>query len=145
MYLEPRFAISTFTAGYGRYIPVRQVVGTRTARYQAVPPKIDRRPSIEQEKGKKKKKRKKKKKKRKEEKKNTYRLRAVLARAPSPLACRRRSRVAGAFSPARGERSRRRCYWMLLVESLCAKQLIHMAPFSDEYLYVEIANKVLVG
>ncbi|RRT57514.1 hypothetical protein B296_00016317, partial [Ensete ventricosum] len=87
MYLEPRFAISTFTAGYGRYIPVRQVVGTRTARYQAVPPKIDRRPSIEQEKGKKKKKRKKKKKKRKEEKKNTYRPRAVLARAPSPLAC----------------------------------------------------------
>ncbi|RWW87321.1 hypothetical protein BHE74_00003869 [Ensete ventricosum] len=35
-----------FTAQYGRYIPVRQVVGTRTARYRAVPPKIDRRRSI---------------------------------------------------------------------------------------------------
>ncbi|RWW15987.1 hypothetical protein GW17_00020157 [Ensete ventricosum] len=30
------FAISTFTVGYGRYIPVRQVAGTRTARYRAV-------------------------------------------------------------------------------------------------------------
>ncbi|RRT48902.1 hypothetical protein B296_00052734, partial [Ensete ventricosum] len=41
-----RFVISTCTARYERYIPVRQVVGTRTARYQAVPPKIDRRRSI---------------------------------------------------------------------------------------------------
>ncbi|RWW23435.1 hypothetical protein GW17_00012314 [Ensete ventricosum] len=103
----------------------------RTARYRAVQPKIDRRRSIsavggrlkgeidcrrsiEREKGRKK--RKKKKKKRKEEKKNTYRPRAVLARASSPLARRRRTRVAstcvpsppaGALSPARGERSRR--------------------------------------
>ncbi|RWV84830.1 hypothetical protein GW17_00053426, partial [Ensete ventricosum] len=44
--LEPRFAISTCTTRYGRYIPVRQVTGTRTARYRAVLPKIDRRRSI---------------------------------------------------------------------------------------------------
>ncbi|RRT84697.1 hypothetical protein B296_00013647 [Ensete ventricosum] len=50
---------------YGWYILVRQVVGTRTARYQAVPPKIDRHRSIEGEKGKKKKR--KRRKKRKEE------------------------------------------------------------------------------
>ncbi|RWV88738.1 hypothetical protein GW17_00049154 [Ensete ventricosum] len=65
-----RFAISTCTARYGRYIPVRQVTGTRTARYRAVPSKInrrqpilkeiDRRRSIEEEKGKKKRKSKKK-------------------------------------------------------------------------------------
>ncbi|RWV80020.1 hypothetical protein GW17_00058764, partial [Ensete ventricosum] len=98
-----------FIAWYGRYIPVRQVAGTWTARYRAVPPKIDRRRSIsavggrlkgeidrrrsiegeidrrrsiEREKGRKKKKRKKK-------RKNTHRPRAVLARAPSPLASRR--------------------------------------------------------
>ncbi|RWW72288.1 hypothetical protein BHE74_00019922 [Ensete ventricosum] len=41
-----RFAISTFTAQYGRYILVRQVAGTRTARYRAVPPKINRQRSI---------------------------------------------------------------------------------------------------
>ncbi|RZR90723.1 hypothetical protein BHM03_00018663 [Ensete ventricosum] len=41
------FAISTFIARYGRYISVRQVVGTRTAHYRAVPPKIDRLRSIE--------------------------------------------------------------------------------------------------
>ncbi|RRT60668.1 hypothetical protein B296_00033651, partial [Ensete ventricosum] len=84
-----------------------QVAGTRTARYRAVPPKIDhrlsisavddrlkgeidRRRSIEREKGKKKKKKRKKNKKRKEEKKNTYRPRAVLARVPSPPTGRRR-------------------------------------------------------
>ncbi|RWW70050.1 hypothetical protein BHE74_00022301, partial [Ensete ventricosum] len=43
---EQKFAISIFTAWYGRYIPVRQVAGTRTARYRAVPPKIDSRRSI---------------------------------------------------------------------------------------------------
>ncbi|RZS19142.1 hypothetical protein BHM03_00051474, partial [Ensete ventricosum] len=79
------FAISTCTARYGRYIPVRQVTGTWTARYRAVPSKIDprrsiereidrrrsiereidRRRSIEEEKGKKKRKRKKKRKGRK--------------------------------------------------------------------------------
>ncbi|RWW20420.1 hypothetical protein GW17_00015470 [Ensete ventricosum] len=42
MYITPRFAISTCTAQYGRYIPVRQVTSTRTSRYWAVPPKIDR-------------------------------------------------------------------------------------------------------
>ncbi|RWW31224.1 hypothetical protein GW17_00004152 [Ensete ventricosum] len=68
-YFLPRFAISIFTARYGRYISVCQVAGTR----------IDRRRSFEREKGKKKK-RKKKKKKRKEEKKNTSRPRVVLAR-----------------------------------------------------------------
>ncbi|RWW24688.1 hypothetical protein GW17_00011021 [Ensete ventricosum] len=125
------FAISTFTAQYGRYIPVRQVADTRTARYQAVPPKIDRwrsisavgrqlkgeinrRRSTEREKGNKKKKRKKKKKKkkkRKEEKKEYL----LSARGPRPCAARRspaperrrRPRVVGAFSPAHGERSRR--------------------------------------
>ncbi|RRT46866.1 hypothetical protein B296_00054147, partial [Ensete ventricosum] len=41
------FAISTFTARYGQYMLVRQVAGTWTARYRAVPPKIDRRRLIE--------------------------------------------------------------------------------------------------
>ncbi|RRT69712.1 hypothetical protein B296_00019996 [Ensete ventricosum] len=41
-----RFVISMFTARYERYIPVRQVADTRTARYPAVPPKIDRQRSI---------------------------------------------------------------------------------------------------
>ncbi|RWW27952.1 hypothetical protein GW17_00007589 [Ensete ventricosum] len=41
-----RFAISTCTVRYGRYIPARQVTGTRTACYRAVPPKIDCRRSI---------------------------------------------------------------------------------------------------
>ncbi|RZR75310.1 hypothetical protein BHM03_00054506, partial [Ensete ventricosum] len=98
-----------FTARYGRYIPVRQVAGTRTAHYRAVPPKInrrrsisavggrlkreiDRRRSIEREKGRKKKRKKKKK---KEEKKNLSPV-----RGPRP-------QVAGALSPAGGERSRR--------------------------------------
>ncbi|RZS17165.1 hypothetical protein BHM03_00049296 [Ensete ventricosum] len=91
----------------------------RTARYRAVPPKIDRRRSIEreidrrrsieEEKGKKKRKRKK-----KEEEKKEY-----LARVSSLPACRRHPRVAyapsllaavAAFSPARGERSRRLPY-----------------------------------
>ncbi|RWV97977.1 hypothetical protein GW17_00039200 [Ensete ventricosum] len=44
---QTRFAISTCTARYGRYIPVRQVTGTRTARYRAVPSKIGRRRPIE--------------------------------------------------------------------------------------------------
>ncbi|RWW33084.1 hypothetical protein GW17_00002224 [Ensete ventricosum] len=38
------------TTRYGQYLPVRQVTGMRTARYRAVPPKIDRRRSIEEEK-----------------------------------------------------------------------------------------------
>ncbi|RWW03255.1 hypothetical protein GW17_00033600 [Ensete ventricosum] len=70
---KARFAISTFTARYGRYIPVRQVVGTWTARYRAILPKIDQQRSIkveigsiEGEKGKKKKRKRK-----KEEKKKT--------------------------------------------------------------------------
>ncbi|RWV83418.1 hypothetical protein GW17_00054978 [Ensete ventricosum] len=84
---EARFAISTCIARYGGYIPVRQVTGTRTARYRAVPSKIDRRRSIEEEKGKKKRKRKKKKRGRK----NT-------SPAPSSPACRRRPWVACARS-----------------------------------------------
>ncbi|RWW26261.1 hypothetical protein GW17_00009367 [Ensete ventricosum] len=65
-----RFAISTCTTRYGRYITVCQVTGMRTAHYRAVSPKIDRqrsiegeidhRRSIEEEKGKKRKRRKKK-------------------------------------------------------------------------------------
>ncbi|RWW21123.1 hypothetical protein GW17_00014737 [Ensete ventricosum] len=120
-----------FTA---RYILVRQVAGTWTARYRAVPPKIDRRRSIsvvdgrlkgeidhrrsiegeidrrrsiEREKRRKKKKRKKKKKKEKK-RKNTYRHRTVLARASSSLTSCRRPRVANALSPAQGETSRQR-------------------------------------
>ncbi|RWW02269.1 hypothetical protein GW17_00034655 [Ensete ventricosum] len=92
-------------------------------RRRSIEGEIDHWRSIEREKGRKKKKRKKKKKKEKK-RKNTYRPRAVLARAPSSLARCRRSRVvaacgspapvrrrrlqvAGALSPARGERSRR--------------------------------------
>ncbi|RWW27591.1 hypothetical protein GW17_00007977 [Ensete ventricosum] len=107
-----RFAISTYTARYRWYIPVRQVTDTRTARYQAVPleidrrrpieeeidrwqsieREIDRRQSIEEEKWKKKRKRKKK------EGKKEY-----LARAPSSPACRRHPQVARGrfFSRAR--------------------------------------------
>ncbi|RZR78355.1 hypothetical protein BHM03_00003639, partial [Ensete ventricosum] len=111
------FAISTFIARYRRYIPVRQVTGTQSistfiARYRRYIPvyqkltisgrlkgeidcqrstkgEIDRRQSIEREKGKKKRK---KEKKRKEEKKNTFRDRpcVVAARAPSPPAGRGR-------------------------------------------------------
>ncbi|RWV88946.1 hypothetical protein GW17_00048927 [Ensete ventricosum] len=87
---KARFAISTCTARYGRYISVRQVIGTRTARYRAVPSKIgrrrpilkeiDRRRSIEEEEEEKEKKK-------KRGRKNT-------SPAPSSPACRRRSRVA---------------------------------------------------
>ncbi|RRT52086.1 hypothetical protein B296_00037133, partial [Ensete ventricosum] len=95
---RPKFAISTFTAQYGWYIPVRQVADTRTARYWAVPPKIDHRRSIEGEidvngrlsekKGRRRRRERKKKKKIKEEKRNTYLPCAVAARAPSPPAGR---------------------------------------------------------
>ncbi|RZS12713.1 hypothetical protein BHM03_00044192 [Ensete ventricosum] len=43
----PRFTISIFTARYGLDIPLCQVASTRTACYRVVPPKIDRRRSIE--------------------------------------------------------------------------------------------------
>ncbi|RWV79300.1 hypothetical protein GW17_00059585, partial [Ensete ventricosum] len=111
--MEPRSAISTFTARYVRYISVRQVVGTRTARYRAVPSKIDRRQSIEREKGKKKRKKKKKKGKRipiaraRSSPVRYRRLRAIAARGSPAPTSRYRSWVAGAFTPARGERSRR--------------------------------------
>ncbi|RZS10352.1 hypothetical protein BHM03_00041572 [Ensete ventricosum] len=135
MYCETRFAISTCTARYWWYIPVRQVAGTRTTRYWAVSPKIDHRRSIsavggrlkgeidrrrsiegeidprrliEREKGKKKRKRGKKEKRRRIPSTRARSspaccrpLCAVLALAPSPPAGR------SAFSPARGERSRR--------------------------------------
>ncbi|RWW37741.1 hypothetical protein BHE74_00057107, partial [Ensete ventricosum] len=101
-----RFAISTYTVRYGWYIPVRQVIGTRTARYRVVLSKIGRRRlilkeidcrrSIEEEKGKKKRKRKK-----KEEGKKEYLASAVLARLPSSPAGRLRA-VAARGSPARG-------------------------------------------
>ncbi|RWW09124.1 hypothetical protein GW17_00027405 [Ensete ventricosum] len=68
---------------------------------------IDRRRSIEGEKGRKKKKKKKKEKRRKK----TYRPRAVLARVPSPLARRRCPLVAGTLSHAQGESSRQLPYW----------------------------------
>ncbi|RWW33087.1 hypothetical protein GW17_00002220 [Ensete ventricosum] len=130
-YSSLTFAISTFTAWYGWYIPDRQVVGTRTAHYRAVPPKIDRRQSIstvgdrlkgeidrrrsiegeidrrrsiEREKGKKKKRKKKK-------KKEKRRKRIPIARARSSPVHRRCPRVVGArgsralFLP-RGEKDR---------------------------------------
>ncbi|RWW33556.1 hypothetical protein GW17_00001717 [Ensete ventricosum] len=122
MFLAARFATSTCTARYGRYIPVRQVTGTRTARYRAVPSKIDRRRPIEKEidrrrsiereidrrrlieekKGKKKKRKRKKKKRRR---KNTS---PACHRRPRLPARRRRPRVAVAArgSPARGRRPR---------------------------------------
>ncbi|RWV95866.1 hypothetical protein GW17_00041465 [Ensete ventricosum] len=102
-----RFAISTYTARYGRYIPIRQVTGTQTARYRVVPPKIDRRRlieeeidhqrSIKEEKGKKKRKRGK-----TEEEKKEY-----LVRAPSPPAAVFLPREETERLPTRGEKSRR--------------------------------------
>ncbi|RWW51264.1 hypothetical protein BHE74_00042405 [Ensete ventricosum] len=111
----PGFAISTYTARYGRYIPVCQVTGTWTARYRAVPPKIVRRRLIEgeisrwrsiageidcwrlieEEKGKKKKR-----KRREERIPRRPRPRAIAAhRSP---ACHHRPRVARVPSPPTG-------------------------------------------
>ncbi|RWV87404.1 hypothetical protein GW17_00050597, partial [Ensete ventricosum] len=112
-----RFAISTFTAWYGWYIPVCQVAGTRTACYRAVPPKIDCRRSIEGEIGsiKEEKGKKRRGKEKKEEKKRTKRLsslahcrrprlRFAVARARRcPHPCKETEHL-----PARGERSRQR-------------------------------------
>ncbi|RRT74287.1 hypothetical protein B296_00021136, partial [Ensete ventricosum] len=117
---KPRFANSIYTARYGRYILVRQVTSTWTTRYRVVPPKnqlsavdfncrrsiegeIDRRRSIEGEKGKKKKK----KKKRRGEEEPTFHV-------TSSPAHRRRPRPRAIFLPreemkrllAWGERSR---------------------------------------
>ncbi|RWW27542.1 hypothetical protein GW17_00008025 [Ensete ventricosum] len=129
-----RFAISTYTARYGRYIPVRQFAGTRTARYRAVPPKIDRRRSISAVDGRFRPstvdfgrqrpiegeidrrqsistvdgrlREKKKKRKRRKKKRRKRKPSTVLVRAPSPPSptCRRRLQVARALSP--GERPR---------------------------------------
>ncbi|RWW47366.1 hypothetical protein BHE74_00046653 [Ensete ventricosum] len=115
-----------FTARTGRYISVRQVAGTWTARYRVVPPKIDRRWSISavgsRLKGEidrrrsiegeidweidrrrliEQEKGRKKKKKKEKKRKNTYRPRAVLAHAPSPPAgCQRLRAVAARRSRA---------------------------------------------
>ncbi|RZR89568.1 hypothetical protein BHM03_00017328, partial [Ensete ventricosum] len=43
------FTISIYTAWYGRYTLIRQVTGTRTARYRTILPKIDHRQPIEGE------------------------------------------------------------------------------------------------
>ncbi|RZS17692.1 hypothetical protein BHM03_00049873 [Ensete ventricosum] len=100
IWIEARFEILSCTAWYGRYIPVRQFTGTRTAHYRMVPSKIDRRRSIEgdrrkrEEEEEEEKKKKKKKKRRRRNKTST-----VVARAPS-LAPRRRPRVARALSPS---------------------------------------------
>ncbi|RWW12442.1 hypothetical protein GW17_00023889 [Ensete ventricosum] len=90
----------------------KSIVGDRLKgeiyRRRSTEGEIDRQRSIEREKGKKKK-RKKKEKKRKEEKKNTYRPRAVLARAPLPPAGRQRPRAVaacGSPSPMRRRRPR---------------------------------------
>ncbi|RWW30927.1 hypothetical protein GW17_00004472, partial [Ensete ventricosum] len=115
--LKPRFAISTYAARYGRYIPVRQVAGTRTIRYRMVPPKIDRRQSIsvvggrlreksDQIEGEKGKKKKRKRRKRIGEEENlpgspARRRRPWVTRAPSSG-----ERPALIFLPVPGERSR---------------------------------------
>ncbi|RWW18527.1 hypothetical protein GW17_00017479 [Ensete ventricosum] len=123
---KPRFVILTCTTRIGRYIPVRQVIDTRTARYRAVPPKIDHRWSISTVGGRLKKKstvggrlrekstiggrlRKKKGRRRGKEKKEEEK-KEYLARVPSSPVCRHRPRVACAssppaiaFSPARGD------------------------------------------
>ncbi|RWW02524.1 hypothetical protein GW17_00034383 [Ensete ventricosum] len=122
---RPGFAISTFTAWYGRYIPVRQVADTRTARYRAVLSKIDRQQSIsavgsrlreieliEGEKGKKKRKRIKRK-----EEENLVPVLSRAASSPSPVVRprvvarahhRSHPREEMEHLPARGERSKRR-------------------------------------
>ncbi|RZS15500.1 hypothetical protein BHM03_00047342, partial [Ensete ventricosum] len=78
--------------GTGRYIPVRQVAGTQTARYLAVPPKIDRWRSIEGEigsiEGEKGKKKKRKRKKRREEE-NLAPVLTGAPSSPSPAVCQR--------------------------------------------------------
>ncbi|RZS19366.1 hypothetical protein BHM03_00051752, partial [Ensete ventricosum] len=83
---------------FGRRRPIEKEIDRR----RSIEREIDRRRSIEEEKGKKKRK----KKRRGEER--IPRLRAVLARLPSPPVGRQRA-VAGRghFSPARGDRSRR--------------------------------------
>ncbi|RZR94259.1 hypothetical protein BHM03_00022929, partial [Ensete ventricosum] len=114
MYFQPKFEISSCTALYGRYIPVRRFTGMRTARYLTVPPKIDRRRPIEGEStvggrlreiGDRRK--------REEKKKWRRNITSTVAARRSP-APRRRPRVArtvsppaptGDFSPARGDRA----------------------------------------
>ncbi|RWW06169.1 hypothetical protein GW17_00030519 [Ensete ventricosum] len=126
--LIARFAISTCIARYGRYILVRQVAGTRTVRYRAVPLKIDRRRSISavggqlrekstadgrlrekltvggrlsEKKGRRRRRGKEEKKKRGEE----PRSRVAACGSPAPVH-RHCLQVVGAFSPTQGERSR---------------------------------------
>ncbi|RWV87330.1 hypothetical protein GW17_00050693 [Ensete ventricosum] len=123
----PGFAISTYTARYGRYIPVCQVTGTWTARYRAVPPKIVRRRLIEgeisrrrsiegeidcwrlieEEKGKKKKRKRRKKKRRKNTAPSSpaRHRRPQVARVPSPPTGRPRA-ITAHGSPARRRRPR---------------------------------------
>ncbi|RZS16056.1 hypothetical protein BHM03_00048020, partial [Ensete ventricosum] len=83
--MESRFAISTCTARYGRFIPVRQVAGTRTARYRAVPPKIDRRRSISAVGGRLREKREEEEEEKKKKRKEYLFPRAILAGARRPL------------------------------------------------------------
>ncbi|RWW36496.1 hypothetical protein BHE74_00058483, partial [Ensete ventricosum] len=118
-YFLTRFAILTCTAQYGRYIPVRQVTGMRTARYRAVPSKIDHRRSISVIGGRLKKKstvggrlreksivgsqlRKKKERRRGKEKKNEEGKKEYLARLHVVVASGLPV-AAVAFSPARGD------------------------------------------
>ncbi|RRT47094.1 hypothetical protein B296_00053966, partial [Ensete ventricosum] len=120
---EARFAILTFTVRYGQYIPVRQVVGTRTIRYREVPPKIDRRRSISavggrlreklgqlREKKRRRRRRGKEKKKRRRKPSAWPRPRTVVALAHSSQACRRpritRTRARRWNVSPRGEKDR---------------------------------------
>ncbi|RWW58954.1 hypothetical protein BHE74_00034140 [Ensete ventricosum] len=107
---KAEFAISICTVRYGQYIPVRQVIGMRYCP-RLIEGEIDRRRSIEGEKGKKKKKRKRRKKEEKEKKNllSTRRPRpcvvAALARGCSFSRVRRRN-----VSPC-GEKDRGDVAW----------------------------------
>ncbi|RWW12340.1 hypothetical protein GW17_00023998 [Ensete ventricosum] len=113
MIIKPRFAISTYTARYGQYIPVRQVTDTRTARNRAVPPKIDHRRSISTVDGRLKKKsiiggrlRKKKGRRGKEEKKKRRKNTSPAHRPrPHAVAARGSPAATAAFSLAQGDRA----------------------------------------
>ncbi|RWW88038.1 hypothetical protein BHE74_00003103 [Ensete ventricosum] len=131
----------------------------RTARYQAVPPKIDRRLSIEGEKGKKKK--------RKRKKRREENLAPILARAPSSpspalrrrtIACARRRphpREETERLPRRGERSRRQgvqmtvCFHMASQEAAATGLIANVtygytaAGFSGRMPCAELADSIV--
>ncbi|RWW14552.1 hypothetical protein GW17_00021663 [Ensete ventricosum] len=86
MLYQPRFSIPIYIAHTRWYVPVRQVIGTRTARYRAVPPKSIVGGRLREKKGRR---RRKKKEERRGEEERIPRV--VLARAPSLPAGRPRA------------------------------------------------------